>query len=238
MDISFLFEPPELNQEALLEITPLAPISMVSSLPGSFYKADLLPSKIKLCGLFENLLEWHFTPVDRKKIIKNIVKSIRKSNKNLNKDTFIRSGDYLPILPHHFEMGIVFNDEPQYFSDLWSQKLTRLDGSYPHPNGTMNLSYHIIGKKNKLREENGAISNEQIGIFFKEHEAHYPQYYSAPRLREYIEIAFYKIQLNLSTQLYNVLFEQLKNNNLGYLGNSEGWVDVKLLSNEQITAFL
>ena len=60
IDLSILKKLPELKTQAVLSIRPLAPLSMVSELPGSFYKTLKYPSKKMLCGLFENMLGWHF----------------------------------------------------------------------------------------------------------------------------------------------------------------------------------
>jgi CRISPR-associated protein Cas5 len=38
VDISILKEPPKITEKVILEIDPLAPLSMVSDLPGSFDK--------------------------------------------------------------------------------------------------------------------------------------------------------------------------------------------------------
>lgn len=53
IDLSILKKLPELKMQAILSIRPLAPLSMVSELPGSFYKTMKYPSKNMLCGLFE-----------------------------------------------------------------------------------------------------------------------------------------------------------------------------------------
>lgn len=55
IDLSILKKLPEHNVQAVLEIIPLAPLSMVSELPGSFYKTMKYPSKkcyavcLKIC---------------------------------------------------------------------------------------------------------------------------------------------------------------------------------------------
>jgi CRISPR-associated protein Cas5 len=45
IDITILKEPPKITEKVILEIEPLAPLSMVSDLPGSFYKALKSPNK-------------------------------------------------------------------------------------------------------------------------------------------------------------------------------------------------
>ena len=51
---------PELDKRVVLAVRPLAPLSMVDELPGSFYKTLKHPSKKMICGLFENMLGWQF----------------------------------------------------------------------------------------------------------------------------------------------------------------------------------
>ena len=72
IDLSILKKLPEVKTQAVLSIRPLAPLSMVSELPGSFYKTMKYPSKKMLCGLFENMLGWHFDNKLRLKIFKDM----------------------------------------------------------------------------------------------------------------------------------------------------------------------
>jgi CRISPR-associated protein Cas5 len=69
-DLSILFEQIEFNKMLKLEIEPLAPLSMVSVIPGSYFRSLQSPTRYMLCGMFENLLGWHFSKNDRKKIRK------------------------------------------------------------------------------------------------------------------------------------------------------------------------
>ena len=163
----------------------------------------------------------------------------KEKYKQFDKQSLRSRVEYLPILSHLFEVGVVFHDTPMFYSDLWKQQLFRFDGTYPHPNGTMNLSYELLGSKNKLRDENGKISNEAIGSFFKTNESKFPQFYTSPRKREYISIlGGYKIRLDMTKGLFTLLTEQLTNNNMGYLGNSEGWVHIKFIENDRIKSLL
>ena len=83
IDISLLFEKPELDSSVILIIQPLAPLSMVSGLPGSYYKTERIPTKFMLSGLFENLLGWHFSKEDRAKIFREMKKA-HKKNRNIH----------------------------------------------------------------------------------------------------------------------------------------------------------
>ena len=83
IDLSILKKIPELNTKVILEIEPRAPLSMVSELPGSYYKTLKVPDKKMLCGLFENLLGWHIDLADRKEITKDLSKLREKQAKGL-----------------------------------------------------------------------------------------------------------------------------------------------------------
>ena len=78
IDLSILRKLPELKTQAVLAIRPLAPLSMVSELPGSFYKTLKYPSKKMLCGLFENMFGWHFDNSLRLEIFNDMVKVRKK----------------------------------------------------------------------------------------------------------------------------------------------------------------
>ena len=71
IDISILKEKPLLDMKVQLIIEPLAPLSMVAELPGSYYKSLMHPSKKMICGLFENILGWHFDINTRMAILKD-----------------------------------------------------------------------------------------------------------------------------------------------------------------------
>lgn len=76
---------PELDKRVVLAVRPLAPLSMVDELPGSFYKTLKHPSKKMICGLFENMLGWHFDKKMRLEIFKDMVKVRKKLNVKLEK---------------------------------------------------------------------------------------------------------------------------------------------------------
>lgn len=233
--IELLFEQPKKDKAAILEIQPLAPLSMVSYMPGSYYRTEETPTKHNLCGLFENILGWHIGAKDRSKILKKLNLIYKKK---YSIDDFIdnhlesskAASGYLPLLEHLFEVENPEFYKPQivHYDDLWTQQLYR-DG-YSHAKGTMNISYELIHKKNKLpKEDNGSISNTTIGDFYNGNCDKYPFYYTAPRIREFLIVkGSYKFKLNISDSLLNAIQVCLRENDLGYLGTNEGWVHTKL----------
>ena len=105
IDLSILKKLPELQKQAVLTIRPLAPLSMVSELPGSFYKTMKYPSKKMLCGLFENMLGWHFDNKLRLEIFKHMVKIRKKQKIELKKEQFKQGSTYLPLLMEYFDIS-------------------------------------------------------------------------------------------------------------------------------------
>jgi CRISPR-associated protein Cas5 len=87
----------------------------------------------------------------------------------------------------------------------------------------------MIVQKNKLRDENQQLDNKVLEQLFKDNTGRFPLYYSTPTTRGYISInGKYVIQLNIDSRLMKILREKIMTDNIGYLGNSEGWVDIKL----------
>ena len=150
IDLSILKKLPELQTQAVLTIRPLAPLSMVSELPGSFYKTMKFPSKKMLCGLFENMLGWHFDNKLRLEIFKDMAKIRKKQKIELTKKQFIQGSTYLPLLMDYFDISgnISLKEFKSMFnySDLWNRGYRRSD-SNKHLNGCRNNNASILRKK-------------------------------------------------------------------------------------------
>jgi len=229
LDLSLLQKPPELNKEVILDITPLAPLSMVSELPGSYYKTLKSPSKKMLCGLFENILEWHIDAKDRKEIVKE-VKKIRKKQKLEFPE--VKSGsNFSPLLMEYFEVKLEMVPILLHFDDYWSKAFRRAD-AIVHPKGTFNLSHDLIPKKRELprnKKKPSQVEDKSLEEFFKNNKKGYPLYYSSPTGREYISIqGKYQFKIGMEALLYQMMKEKLASVNIAHLGNSEGWVDIKI----------
>lgn len=236
IDISILEKVPEPTVNVVLEIEPLAPLSMVSELPGSYYKTLKSPDKKMLCGLFENILGWHIDLADRKAIIKDLITLKKKLAKKDPKIEFIdrtKGSTYCPLLMDYFE---ITNAQPifsraVFYDDLWSKSYRRAD-AIVHPKGTFNISYDLLIDKRSLKrnEKNSKqVDDKELEKFFKDNISKFPLYYSTPTGREYISMdGRYEISIILDYNLFKMLQEKTTANNLCYLGNSEGWVDLKL----------
>ena len=232
LNLSILEKIPERNINVVLEIEPLAPLSMVSELPGSYYKTLKSPDKKMLCGLFENILGWHFDLADRKVIIGELAELRRKQAKKNPQLKFIdrtKGSTYVPLLMEYFEIGLQLTPITNFYDDLWSKAYRRSD-AVSHPKGTFNISYDLIRQKRELKrsvKNPRQVDDKALEIFFKERIEKFPQYYSTPTKREYLFAkGNYEIQIEIDKHLYKILKERLMTENLGYLGNSEGWVNL------------
>ncbi|MDR2425454.1 MAG: type I-PGING CRISPR-associated protein Cas5p, partial [Prevotellaceae bacterium] len=112
-----------------------------------------------------------------------------------------------------------------FYDDVWKKAYRREDAAKTHIGGTPNVSYEIIAQKNEVME-NG--NEKELQALFDDNLGKFPLYYSTPSLREYIAMeGQYEVNINIDAELYSMLQEQIQTNNLCYLGNSEGWIDLK-----------
>lgn len=223
MEIKLLLEKPQVNKLVKLIIQPLAPLSMVSEIPGTYYKAQDIPDKYKLCGVFENILGWHFSRNDRVKIAKRIREFNQKSLKNKTYNSWQSNSGFQPLLFDFFELGMTVKSMGVNYNDLWKRSFSRMDADV-HPKGTPNLDYKV------LREKYPALKSQDLLSFFKKNKGAFPMFYTSPTLREYIDYSGEQIQVKLTmdTNLYNLLITSLDDSSMAYLGNSEGWVEIEI----------
>lgn len=239
IDISILKYLPELNTKAQIEIMPLAPLSMVEELPGSFYKALQSPSKKMLCGLFENLLGWHIDIADRLKISKEIAKTRKKQK--IEYKRIQQGSSYVPLLMEYFSIDLALVPPIMHYDDLWSRSYRRAD-TVKHIGGTRHMdsdvllkwhNYQKAMKKNGKWKDEEKKKNDLTEKLFKRYIGEFPVFYSSPTVREYVE---YSDKIELHVSIYGMLLENLikktESKNICYLGNSEGWVNIKIKSHE------
>lgn len=237
IDLSILKKLPELKTQAVLSIRPLAPLSMVSELPGSFYKTMKYPSKKMLCGLFENMLGWHFDNKLRLEIFKDMVKVRKKQKIDLKKEQFIQGSTYLPLLMEYFDISgnISLKEFKSMFnySDLWNRGYRRYESNI-HLNGCRNIDvslvaerYNLFTKWNDLTSKKE--SNSKKDEWVKNNIGKIPYFYTSPTPREYIFLdAVMEIPITMDLMLAEKLLTKNRISNICYLGNSEGWVNVEL----------
>lgn len=225
MDINIIKQKPELTEKIKLIIQPLAPLSMVSDIPGTYYKTENRPDKYKICGLFENILGWHFSANDRNKINKELKKKDKTRKENES------NSSYKPLLFDFFDITLSYTGTTIQYNDLWKKSFSRRDETV-HPKGTPNLDFSLIKKKRSLKRDDKKplqIDNAALKEFFKNYNTQFPTFYTSPTLREYISFeGEIQIGINIDRGLLGQLENVLKDCSTGYLGNSEGWVELKI----------
>ncbi len=227
IDLSILKRLPQLDVKAQLTIRPLAPLSMVSEMPGSFYKTLFYPSKKMICGLIENMLGWHFDRKMRNDIFNDWKKVMKKQGKVINIKDYQQGSTYIPLLMDYFELSeksslIDFKGVCNYI-DLWNKCYRRVDSSM-HLNGCKNLDDSLVVEKQIVFTK---FEKDDKDKWFKEHIGQVPCFYTTPTNREYIDInALYSIPITIDSVLSKMLEHAC--NGICYLGNSEGWVHVSL----------
>ncbi len=238
ISLSLLKEKPTIDAKAMVSIRPLAPLSMASDMPGSYYKTLKKPDKKMLCGLFENILGWHIDSADRKQLYQEL-REIRQ-NQSVDFKGKYSGSTYKPLLMEYFEIdGDIEIDQFKgvcFYDDLWSRCFRRAD-SNKHINGCRNADYRIIAHKYQAFKEidntdlKSSDKEKEKDGWFKENIGSYPYYYSSPTKREYISIdGVFKLKLSMNETLLSSLTQNIQSNNIGYLGNNEGWVDIKIES--------
>lgn len=241
IDLSILKKLPELQTQAVLTIRPLAPLSMVSELPGSFYKTMKFPSKKMLCGLFENMLGWHFDNKLRLEIFKDMAKIRKKQKIELTKKQFIQGSTYLPLLMDYFDISgnISLKEFKSMFnySDLWNRGYRRSD-SNKHLNGCRNIDVSLVAERYNLFTKWNGLSGKKESEskkdeWFKNNIGKIPCFYTSPTPREYICLdAVMEIPIVMDIMLAKQLLPMIGINNNCYLVNSEGWVNVEIKKEE------
>lgn len=244
IDISLLKEKPELTEKVLLRITPLAPLSMVAEMPGTFYKTMRRPDKRMLCGLMENALGWHLSWTDRENIL-----ICSRTQRGLDKVKTEDRSSYVPLLMDYFEISGRVRIENLhsicFYKDLWSREFRRKDSLQKHINGCRNISidvlaeYHVLfneGKKEgteneedeeKKKKEEADLKRKE---WCKENQDKVPMYYTTPTEREFMNLdGEFMVETLMDKRLLQLLRESLPMRNVGYLGTSEGWVDIEMI---------
>ena len=147
IDLAVLQKIPHKIVKTKFVVEPLAPLSMVSEMPGSFYKTLNVPSKKMICGLIENVLGWHIDWKDRRAIQKDIEKLRKKQKVTHSSNT--KGSTYIPLLMEYFDIidqPTIDFSEVCFFNDLWKRCYRRAD-EVVHPKGTDNIDYRYIPQK-------------------------------------------------------------------------------------------
>ncbi len=233
IDIEVLFEKPEPTTKASIFIEPLAPLSLVTSIPGAYYRSQREPSEFMIYGMLENLLGWHFTDKERDPIIKAIKKYYKKKYKNDEKLAtieFDKTGvGFKPLLQHHLKIEkLLLKPHIESFEDYWTQHLKDVDER--HAKGTRNYDSRIEFEANNIYAMQKEKRDKAWKNIFEENVGLFPAYYQSPVKREFIIVnGKYGYFISANESILNLLINSANNlNNPLYLGTNEGWIDLNI----------
>lgn len=160
-DLSFFVEPPELKAKATLEVRALAPLSMVSSQPGSYFRSEITPTAYMLYGLLENALGWHFEDKLRRTLFKALQKQAKKK---YGKHPDYSNSDWLTAKPDESGSGffsllqfhvaikeLEADQKPLTYDDLWSMQLRTKGENFI--GGSRNYNWQLEGLINLSKQE-------------------------------------------------------------------------------------
>jgi CRISPR-associated protein Cas5 len=235
-DLNFLLEKPDFSIKAKLTIDALAPLSMVTSMPGKYYRSQPEPTDEMLYGLLENALGWHISTKERTELLKRLKKQHKQ-------EPYESGVGYASLLQFHLRFTTSLIPPLKHYDDLWSQHLK--GGSFL--GGSRNYDYRCIPIMNAEKEKRVAISDgSETKGFSKDPEKltdfkdgdkinvnvvrpYFPQYYASPTPREYVvPEGAYKFIIETSAILAQLLAEAIENPTAPlYLGSNDGWVEVE-----------
>lgn len=254
LDLSFFLEPPDLDTTAVLTIEALAPLSMSTAQPGSYYRSQPAPTEAMLYGMLENALGWHF-PED---VRSDLLDDLRQAAKNklgrghkLKKTPWItgkedaESGSgFVSLLQHHLVFETAVLPDVTRFDDLWTRH-ARATGTQ-FPGGSRNYDIrlervmNLSGQKDisfgdrssyKIRDPSelpDVVPGDKVHV--KALRPQFPQYYSSPTKREYvIPDGPYRYRVRTTEAVAQLLRDALEAPEAPlYLGSNDGWVDAQL----------
>lgn len=206
---------------AMLKIQPLAPLSLVPSTPGSFYRSDSKPSFEMIYGMLENMMGWHYSKEIRKHYSKAVGKKRRREQSDLIEMKAL-SG-FEPVIQNHIEITKLFvQPHTSPYIDLWTQHLKHNDKR--HFDGVRNYDHRLT------KEINIADDSEKESIL-KSNLGHFPNYYQSPKKREFITVhGEYIYEAQIKEDFIEELVTRIEDPiSVPYLGTSEGWVNVELV---------
>ncbi len=236
--LTLLNETPDFTVSAELVIEPLAPLSIVTRMPGKYYRSDDVPTPAMLYGLLENALGWHISREHRADVLKTLAKRFKTA-------ATVSNSGFQPLLQYHVQFDpIISRTTPFRYSDYWA-RLARTKG-LESANGSREYSAELIplmnevefcktlpkgAEKTTLTDGGGVkiLNDVRRGDKVNVSGLHefLPHYYLAPATREYIEPdANYSVVVRTSRVVASLL-ERFLNDPTSplYLGSNDGWVE-------------
>lgn len=256
-DLSFFLDPPEPTVIGVLHVEALAPLSLVASQPGQFYRSQPAPTDAMLYGMLENALGWHFDRVTRAALVTGLRKQAKKA---LGRGHPLATSAWLSEAPE--ESGLGFASLLQWhlrfvpprivprvthYVDLWNQHLRRGDDFW---GGSRQYDARLEGLVTRLRTkdeteqvklaskttaDHTTIDSVEAGVaagetvFQSALKPRFPHYYVSPTQREYVVPHGPYAFRAVCTPAVAELVAAALNRPVAplYLGSSDGWVSAR-----------
>lgn len=233
LNLDFLLTSSDFSMRGKIIVEALSPLSMVSSLPGKYYRSQREPTPQMLYGLIENALGWHLSDKERGEIGKKLKK---KFGIELEKSGV----GFVSILQFHLRFATSVIPPLLHYDDLWAQHLK--GGSFI--GGSRNYDWRAIkimnaerGKKIAINDLGGSSKDSEKLHSFEENDKihvnvvrpYFPQYYVSPTPREYvIPQGEYVFVIETNETLVEMLKTGFENPAAPlYLGSNDGWVEAR-----------
>lgn len=253
MDFTFFFDPPIRSVQGTLIVQALAPLSMVSAQPGSYFQSAPVPSDAMLIGMIENALGWHLGPADRKAVRKDLRKHAKKAHGKtewagspwLTEDPTGSDSGFVSLLGHHLAFDGLREIPPTMsYDDLWARQAHRADdfwgGSRRYdarvePIVGMLRSGEVQLAKSKASATHADAESIAEGVqpgdtlFQTALKPQFPYYYVSPTPRGYVvPLGEYRFGASTTPALSEMISAALEEPKAPlYLGSNDGWVDAR-----------
>ena len=250
MDFSFYLDPPERTVRGVLAVRALAPLSLVSAQPGSYYQSAQAPTDAMLLGLIENALGWHLGPTDRRTLRRALQKQAKKLHKKspwaaspwLTEEPLGSDSGYVSLLGHHLAFDGLRELPPTLaYDDLWARQAHRSDdffgGSRRYDVRLERVVSLIRSGEVKLTskgkathaEPESVLSGVAAGedVFQGAMKPQFPYYYTSPTPRGYVvPLGTYRFGASATPTVAELVATALGEPAAPlYLGSNDGWVD-------------
>ena len=209
------------NIKLSLIIKPLAALNLCHVAPGNYYMTSTAPSEGNIWGLLENYLGWHFGIDIRKEL-----KKYAKTKKIILWET---PGHFISIIAH--QVDIKLKSKPTEYtrnSEVVILKKRRKDiGDYANITADRFQPEHhkqLAIIKSGTKEELNTLAKAGVMAI----DSAKPAFYSTNVKKEYLDTKQeFVYELSTTEEIAELLLKESQSLNT-YLGNSEGWVDVKI----------
>ena len=252
MDLSFFLEPPERTIYGSLVVRALAPLSLVSAQPGSYYQSAQAPSDAMLLGLIENALGWHLGSSDRKAALRNLQKQAKKAHRKtewadspwLSDEPTGSDSGFVSLLGHHLAFDGLREIPPTLgYDDLWARQAHRADdfiGGSRRYDARLERTVNLLRSKEVKLTSKGAATHADAeslargvepgdSVFQGAMKPQFPYYYVSPTPRGYVvPLGAYRFGASTTPAVSSLISAALDDPAAPlYLGSSDGWVDAR-----------